>query len=138
MIKVSKMADYAMLVIIALVKAKQPQSAAQVAEDIALPLPTIRKILKLLLQCNLLRSSRGAQGGYELVHSAEQLTVAQVIEAVDGPIALTECNIATNCNRSHFCEMKKPWQKVNQMIRTNLTHMSIADMVGESDGIETS
>jgi FeS assembly SUF system regulator len=132
MLKIGKMTDYAMLVLSTM--AKNPDSvlsAASVAESLNLSVPTVSKILKILGESGLVSSIRGAEGGYHLGKSAKDICVTEVIEAMEGELAMTECcESANNCNLGSTCSMQGNWLKINQLIKDLLSRLSILDMEG--------
>jgi len=139
MIKLSRMTDYAVTLLTQMVSGCPDTHAVAVtapclAEKTGLPLPTVSKILKLLAKAKILEAQRGATGGYRLSHGAGELSVARIIEAMDGPIALTECADGGNhhCNVEQICPMSGNWNKVNLAVRTALEAVSLADMVGSA------
>jgi len=132
MLKIGKMTDYAMLVLSSM--AKEPEavmSATFLAEQLHLAAPTVSKILKTLGDANLVTSVRGADGGYRLIKSAAEISVADVIAAMEGDLALTECCETTNhCSLGRMCAMQDNWFKINTLIKSLLSRLSILDMVG--------
>ena len=130
MLRISRLADYASHVMRYL--SHNPDSAfsaVQIAEQTRIALPTVRKILKQLQQAQLLLSSRGKIGGYQLATSPEKIDLAQVVEAIDGPISLTHCSMKnSSCEHSNHCGMKQDWQLINQTVRGALAKMSLADI----------
>lgn len=130
MIKISKLADYATLVMNFL--STQPEScfsASVVAEAVHLALPTVSKLLKLLHEANLLSSTRGTHGGYRLARAPELISVAQVIEAIDGRTGMTDCCRAkTACSQDGVCELRGNWQYISQIINEFLANVSLVDM----------
>ena len=113
------MADYATVIMHFI--AEHPElavSAAQVATDTGIALPTVRKVLKLLLSAHLLDSSRGANGGYVLAKSAHSINLSHIIEAIDGSIALVDCvHPQKSCTRIGNCTTQKSWQMVNHIVK---------------------
>jgi FeS assembly SUF system regulator len=130
MLRVGKLTDYGTAVMTSL--AQQPQrlqSAAEIAADLGLALPTVSKILKALVQHGLLISHRGAKGGYSLAAAPETITVAQIIAAIEGPIALTECSdTAKLCGQESLCSVRGNWQRINKAVLTALQQVSLADL----------
>ena len=113
--------------------ARQPQAqhnAAEMAAASHIPLPTASKILKALARAGLLASHRGAKGGYGLARDAEAITVAQVIVALDGPIALTACveDGPGDCGIESLCPARANWQRINDAIRNALDEINMAEM----------
>ncbi|MFZ4763158.1 MAG: SUF system Fe-S cluster assembly regulator [Alphaproteobacteria bacterium] len=129
MLKISKLTDYALVILG--VMASHPEKIFNVlslAGDTRLPQPTIAKILKLLAGADILLSKRGAKGGYQLAVQPEKLSVAQIIAAMEGNIALTACvEGASGCELT--CQMRGRWNKINQVINQALSAMSLADML---------
>lgn len=132
MIRMSRLADYSFII---LGRMMEPQgaswSAAELAERTALPLPTVAKLLKLLARAEILTAQRGAAGGYRLLRPVQAVTVAHVIEAVDGPIAITDCvhEDKPECALPSFCPLNGGWMKVNWAIHKALHSVTLADMV---------
>lgn len=130
MIRVSRLADYASVVMTCL--ARRPDevlSAVQIGEETRLELPTVSKLLKRLAQVNLVESFRGATGGYRLARSAKDISLAEIVEALDGPIGLTECSIGHACEREGYCAVAHDWQGIGAAIGDALRAISLADML---------
>lgn len=132
MLKIGKMTDYAMLILSEM--AKEPEavmSATFLAETLHLSAPTVSKILKILGDAELVTSVRGAVGGYLLSRPAAEISVADVIEAMEGRLAMTECCETVNlCSLGTMCAMQNNWVKINSVIKLLLSRFSILDMVG--------
>ncbi|OGO91162.1 MAG: SUF system Fe-S cluster assembly regulator [Coxiella sp. RIFCSPHIGHO2_12_FULL_42_15] len=130
MIKISRLADYGTLILSRLAnKSDQRLSAHQISEDTQLPIPTVSKLLKLLNEANIVSSTRGANGGYQLNRPPDKISVAEIIYAIDGPLAMTECSKSIeNCTRHEFCGLRHNWQYINSMILLLLQQLSLADM----------
>lgn len=132
MLRVSKLTDYASVLLGHL--AHQPgrlRPATELAELTRLELPTVSKVLKLLASAGLVQSQRGVAGGYRLARPATEISVAQIVEAIDGPIGMTECSAqAGQCSREHHCTVRTPWQRISSAIERALTDMTLADMIG--------
>jgi len=104
-------------------------NAKEIAETTDIPLPTVTRILKILSNGNLLESQRGPQGGYSLTRSAKDISVAEVIETMEGPISLTECaSDDCGCSYEPSCAVGKPWQKINKAIKEVLQNINLAEM----------
>lgn len=131
MLRLSKLTDYGTVVMTALAQyPDQRRNAAELAEDTHLAAPTVSKILKTLAHERLLTSSRGAHGGYMLARSPEDITMADIIAAMEGPIALTECaDLEGRCMIEPLCSVRTNWQRINSVIRNALKEISLADMV---------
>jgi len=108
---------------------KAMYTAKELSEFTSVPLPTVTRILKMLSNGELLNSQRGPQGGYSLTRNAKDISVAEVIEAMEGPISLTECaSDDCGCSYEANCAVGKPWQKINKAIREVLQSISLAEM----------
>ncbi|KAB2936018.1 MAG: SUF system Fe-S cluster assembly regulator [Candidatus Contendobacter sp.] len=131
MIRITREADYGIVLMACLAQAEgQPRSAAALARQRRLPLPMVSKILKSLARAGLLSSQRGAQGGYSLAWPAAKISAADIIGALEGPIAITECSDETHdgCSRQDHCEISGHWSRINQAIYTALQSISLEEM----------
>jgi FeS assembly SUF system regulator len=130
MLRVGKLTDYATVVMTSF--ARQPQrlhSANEIAAELGLALPTVSKVLKALVQHGLLVSHRGAKGGYSLAAAPEEISVAQIIAAIEGPIALTECSDTTGlCGQEPQCSVRGNWQRINSAVRDALERVTLAEL----------
>jgi FeS assembly SUF system regulator len=131
MLRVTKLTDYASLVLSAM--ATEPDavhSAAGLAERAALELPTVSKLLKLLAQAQLVQSFRGANGGYRLARAPAQIRLLDVLEAIEGPLGLTECSAhAGQCGIEHVCGLRANWRRINDVIAEALASVSLQDLL---------
>jgi FeS assembly SUF system regulator len=131
MIRLSRLADYGVTLMAQL--ASRPGmliTAPDLALVSGLGVPTVSKVLKLLAQNELVASQRGTKGGYSLVRRAEDIPVAEIIRAVDGPIALTDCMAPeTNCDLEGLCPTQTNWRKINDVVSEALEMVSLADMM---------
>ena len=131
MIRLSKLADYGIVLLSYFVR---DTHAVRTARDLAsasrLPLPTVSKILKALSRGGLLVSHRGVKGGYSLARPADDISVVEVIRAIDGPIALTECSHTAPglCDLEIACPVRSNWQKINDVVVRALADLSLVDM----------
>ncbi len=134
MLRLSKLTDYAVVVLVQLARGGAVQTAPGIACATAVPEPTVAKVLKILAATGLVTSLRGARGGYRLARPLAALPVAEVIAAVDGPIALTACvdGSLVACEQSRSCPMSGRWLRVNEAIREALAGITLADMVGKA------
>ena len=131
MIRMSRLADYGVVLMTQL--AARPEvltTAPELSLSSGLPVPTVSKILKALAQDGLLESQRGNKGGYALVRRAEEVSVAEIIGALEGPIALTECVGAEEgaCDFEALCPTRTNWQKINDVVIGALESISLAEM----------
>ena len=131
MIKLSNLADYAVLLLALMAKDVRQWASSELSERAGVPMPTTSKLLKVLAQANLLKAQRGASGGYSLVLPPDQITLAQIIECIDGPIALTHCVHTSElpCIARAHCPTSKGWGKINGAVRNALQTVSLADLV---------
>lgn len=105
------------------------QSAQALAEAAMLELPTVSKVLKLLVKTGLVESYRGATGGYSLIRKADEVSVAEIIEAIEGPIAMTECSIEEGlCAQESRCSVRGNWQRISLAISQAMSGVSLAEM----------
>lgn len=134
MLRVSKITDYGTVIMAHL--AAHPQqvfAAAEIAESTGLPQPTVSKVLKLLTKGELLSSTRGATGGYGLSRPAKDISVADIVTVLEGPIAATECSAGPGkCAQESVCDIQGSWQKINHMIHHALDRMSLVELVSPS------
>jgi len=131
MIRVSKLTDYAVVVLTTMSGGHGTvHTAAALAERTGLPVPTVQKLLKLLARDQIVVSHRGATGGYSLDRAADEITVAEIIQAIDGPVSLTDCVGGTegSCDVEHLCPMRGNWDRVNRAVRLALDGITLADM----------
>ncbi len=135
MLRVSKLADYAVVVMVRLAfEADGPDVPVQTTPCLAaatgVPEPTVAKVLKALSIAGLVTSQRGARGGYRLQRPLETISIAEVIAAIDGPIALTACVDGSlgGCDVRGLCAVKGRWDLVNDAISQALNAISLADM----------
>ncbi len=130
MLRMSKLTDYGTVVLAHLASGESScVSAADVAEASGIALPTVSKLLKLLAKAELVYSTRGAHGGYRLARQARQISASDVIDALEGPVSITECSASnSNCDYEHNCNVGNAWQRVNVAIRRALDDISLADL----------
>ncbi len=132
MLKLSREADYGIVLMTRLAQlgSTEPVSARDLADDAQVSHQMVSKILKQLAREGLLRSQRGARGGYRLAQPPESLSVADVITAIEGPIALTECAETTHgdCERESMCHVRGNWRLINRRVLDSLGTISLAEM----------
>lgn len=130
MLRIAKLTDYATALMVRL--AREPArcfSAAQLADELGVPQPTVAKLLKRLLRARLLASARGAAGGYSLAHAPDEISVADVVQAIEGPVALTECTLGQgNCSLERDCATRANWQLISRAVRVALEAVRLSDM----------
>ena len=132
MIRMTKLTDYGIVLLTQI--ARHPERLTRNAPELAsvarLPLPTVSKILKILAREKLLVPHRGAKGGFSLARPPEEITVADVINALEGPIALTECSAhgSERCGIETSCPVSSNWRKINRAVRDALSGITLAEM----------
>jgi FeS assembly SUF system regulator len=132
MIRLGKLTDYGLLLMSQI--ARSPQAELHTARDLArkcrLPMPTVSKLLKVLLQGRLLASHRGIRGGYSLVRDANLISLAEIISAMEGPLALTECSseIEGLCDLESSCPIRDNQRIINQVVRGALQKVMLSDL----------
>lgn len=131
MIRINRETDYA-TAILGLMAGRPGErfSAGWLAEQRRLPPAMVSKILKQLVRCQLLESHRGAKGGYSLARPPEAISIAQVVRAIEGPIALTDCieGGGQACQYSPYCAISSNWSRINDAFYQALEGVSIKDM----------
>lgn len=133
MIRLSKLTDYAIVVMSAMANnGSAVHTVPQLAERTGVPAPTVSKLMKALVPAGLMTSQRGAAGGYTLAREPGDISIAAIITALDGPIALTACVDGAHdsqCGVESLCPMRGGWEKVNRAIRTALEEVTLSDMM---------
>jgi len=135
MIRLSRLADYGVVVLGRLATMREreagPTTTAEIAEATLLPAPTVAKILKLLARGDVVCSHRGHQGGYSLARDPGAITVADLVTALDGPVALTACvdGHEGDCSVESMCAIRGHWDAVNTAVRKALESVTLADMI---------
>jgi FeS assembly SUF system regulator len=132
MMRINKLTDYGIVVMtkIATMKSDKVHTAKEIAHRTKIPLPTVTRLLKTLSNEGLLISQRGSQGGYALCKSASKISVASIIESIEGPIALTECSTnKCSCSYESSCSVELPWQKINNTIKSALEKITLNEMI---------
>lgn len=133
MLRISKLTDYAILVMVELVRSRhEVLSASVLAERAGIELPTASKVLKLLTGATLVRSYRGPSGGYAIERDAGDISVADIIAAIEGPIAMTECSVHEGlCSVEASCNARDNWQRISRAVAQALERVSLAEMAGQ-------
>jgi FeS assembly SUF system regulator len=131
MLRVTKLTDYATVVLTVL--ASEPgavASAAGLAERAGLEAPTVAKLLKPLAQAGLVEAFRGTNGGYRLARAAEDISLVEIVEAMEGPLGMTECSIhAGSCGIEQSCGVRANWRRINDVVADALRGVSLAQML---------
>jgi len=131
MLRVTKLTDYATVVLTVL--AARPGdvlSAAELAEQAGLEVPTVAKLLKPLAQAGLVAGFRGSNGGYRLARDAGDISLVEIVEAMEGPLGMTECSLhAGNCGIEHSCGVRANWRRINDVVADALRGVTLAQML---------
>lgn len=135
MFRLSKITDYGIVLLAHLASRadetdnRSPHNAREVALEVDLPLPVVSKVLKSLARKEILESHRGSKGGYTLVRSPDEITVSEMINALEGPLALTECNVGPHlCEHEVGCPVRGPWHVINRVVQAALEKVTLADI----------
>ncbi len=131
MLRLGKLPDYGLVIATIFVGAERTLTTKEVAECSRVPLATVRKLLKFLVDAGLIESFRGNKGGYRLAHPATEISVADIIQAIDGPISVTECSGVhprNQCPLETTCPLAHRWCEVNQEIIEKLQSVSIREI----------
>ena len=130
--RLSNLADYAVITMCqaALHCGNGRVSAAELASETGLPVPTVQKLVSKLTSASLLRTVRGAHGGLQLGRPAAAITVADIVEAIEGPITLTSCVDHSHCDFESGCNMKAHWPIINDALRGALAGITLAQLRG--------
>jgi FeS assembly SUF system regulator len=132
MLRIGKLTDYATVILATLAADRSRlQNASSLAERTHIASPTVSKLLKQLHHAGLVNSTRGTRGGYQLARDPETISAAAILDALEGPIALTECSAGSgHCGIEHTCSVGRAWQKLNLAIRRSLNEISLAQLAG--------
>jgi len=133
MLRIGKLTDYA-TVILATLAAERTRllTATALSERTHIASPTVAKLLKQLHHAGLVKSTRGTHGGYQLAREPENISAAAILDALEGPIALTECSAGSGqqCGIEHTCSVGRTWQRLSVAIRRSLSEVSLAQLAG--------
>ena len=132
MLRIGKLTDYA-TVILATLAADRSRllNASTLAERTHIAAPTVSKLLKQLHRAGLVNSTRGTHGGYQLARDPDQISAGAILDALEGPLALTECSAGSgHCGIEHTCSVGRAWQKLSVSIRRSLYVISLALLAG--------
>lgn len=128
MLRITKITDYGFILLAHMAKEERDMlhNAKDLSGSIGIPLPTVSKVLKILTQGGILQSHQGSKGGYSLARPADQISAAEIIEAVEGPVAITDCSSAEGCERN--CVVSSSWKRVNEKVIGALGGLSLYDI----------
>jgi len=129
MLRISKLTDYGTMILVYLADKNRLCPASDVANDTHITLPTAQKILKRLAKSGLVESVRGVEGGYRLCKSAKDISAADILDALEGPLAITECaSDESSCEHESSCSVGGAWQRINVAIRNALADVSLDEL----------
>jgi FeS assembly SUF system regulator len=131
MLRMTKQADYGFVLLSRLaVEPERVANAPELATDARLPVPTVSKILKLLAKGGVVRSHRGVHGGYSLARAPGEISAAEILRALEGPVALTVCIEGTpgECEHENYCGVRGHWQRINVALEEALGDITLADL----------
>ncbi|MGE5624302.1 MAG: SUF system Fe-S cluster assembly regulator [Bacillota bacterium] len=130
MLRLSKLTDYGTVVLSGM--AREPtrlHTATELAASLHLAAPTVSKLLKLFAKAGLVTSQRGARGGYALARPAEEISAVQIIDAIEGPVAITQCSMShSRCGIEAVCGIGHNWQRISLAIRDALRGVTLAQL----------
>lgn len=131
MLRVTRLTDYATVILTVL--AARPDvvlSAPELAERAGLEAPTVAKVLKPLAAAGLVEGFRGANGGYRLARPADAISLIEIVEAMEGPLGMTECSTPSGqCGIEHSCSVRANWRRINDVVAEALGNVSLAQML---------
>jgi FeS assembly SUF system regulator len=130
MLRISKLTDYGTMILVHLAThSGRLSSASDVAGGTRLAMPTVQKLLKHLARSELVRSVRGAEGGYQLARPPSSISAAEILDVLEGPLSITECSTKDgNCELEDGCPVGGAWQKINRGIRGALGEITLAEL----------
>jgi FeS assembly SUF system regulator len=133
-LRVTRLTDYATVVLTVLAaRPRDVLSAVELAEASGLEAPTVAKVLKPLAQAGLVEGFRGAGGGYRLLRAPADISLAEIVEAMEGPLGMTECSLhAGNCGIEQSCGVRANWRRINDVVARALRGVTLAQMAEEA------
>ena len=139
MLRISKLTDYGTVLLAHLAENQVTVcSAADVAQATGIAVPTDSKLLKSLARAELVTSTRGANGGYRLARPPQQISAADVIDALEGPVSITECSSSdSDCEHEGVCSVGGAWQRINVAIRRALQDVTLNDLLRSNSPVPT-
>jgi FeS assembly SUF system regulator len=130
MLRISRLTDYGTLLLVYLASQNDRLcTAGEMSSATHVALPTAQKLLKLLAKGGLVDSVRGVDGGYTLARPPKRISATQILDVLEGPLAITECSTAdSQCELESMCQVGSAWQKINHAIRSTLDDISLAEL----------
>jgi FeS assembly SUF system regulator len=135
MLRLSKKADYALIAMKHLAQHARPwTSAREIAEQYDIPIELLAKVLQRLVRTGLLTSTQGTRGGYTLSRAAKSISIADVIQAIDGPVAVTACSTEKHdCEQYAKCSVRDPLWQIRERIVAALGTVTLSEMASDQD-----
>jgi len=132
MLRIGKLTDYATLILATLATDRtRLLTAGALSERTHIAAPTVAKLLKQMHRTGLVNSTRGTHGGYQLARDPGQISAAAILDALEGPFALTECSAGSgHCGIEHTCSVGRTWQRISVAIRRSLNEVTLAQLAG--------
>ncbi|HLE98096.1 MAG TPA: SUF system Fe-S cluster assembly regulator [Candidatus Thermoplasmatota archaeon] len=138
MLRISRLTDYGILLLTRVARDPRTHNARDLSEETGLPLPTVSKLLKTLTRAGLLVSHRGVSGGYALARSADRISVAEIVAACEGPIALTLCAEGPgHCELEGGCDTQPGLKVISHAIRSALESVPLSEIARPTPQIVT-
>jgi FeS assembly SUF system regulator len=136
MLRVTKLADYGIVMLMSFANNREfTYTSRDIAQIVHLPLPVVSKVLKFLSKAGILASQRGTKGGYGLARDPQQITIASVIRALEGPISVMECTgVNRDCSLELGCPVRTNWHLINTAIQSALEKITLAEMTKPLNG----
>jgi len=130
MFKINKLTDYSTVVMSYLAEAPEAvHNANDICQHTHITLPTVSKILKMLAKANLLTSHRGAAGGYQLAKPPQNISIAEIVMAIEGEVGLTECSMDhSHCSIQDLCHIRGNWRLISHIVQQTLQNITLADL----------
>jgi len=130
MLRISRLTDYGTLLLVHLAAHDDRLcTAGELSSATHVALPTAQKLLKILAKGGLIDSVRGTDGGYVLARPAKDISATQILDVLEGPLAITECSTAdSQCELEAMCQVGSAWQKINHAIRSTLSDISLVEL----------
>jgi FeS assembly SUF system regulator len=131
MLRIGKLTDYATVLMTCLAgRPGEVLAASELAEHARLEMPTVSKLLKQLACAGLVESRRGIHGGYRLARAPEQISILQIVVALEGPLGMTECSaVQGSCGHEPHCRVQGNWRRISRVIESALASVTLADML---------
>ena len=131
MLKLTKKVEYGLIALKHMRSSenlKSLHSAKEISEKYSLPKETLAKILQLMVRFNYIHAVKGANGGYYIDDSIENVNLMDFIEKIEGPIGLADCNIDLECNLIEQCNIRKPIKSINNNVKELFKNTSLTDL----------